>query len=190
MRTEVEATGNMNKQRRRILLIIAASLIISSCASKIPLAIRTPVDGDIRVDEVQQATEQFSGSRVRWGGDIISVENQAAETHIEILSQRLNKSGKPVNSSKSRGRFIAIIDGFLEPQDFPKDRQITLVGSIEGVIEKPVGDYPYTYPQVRVESFHLWPKRIQPVYHYPHYYYDPFFDPFYSPYWRRHPIYW
>ncbi|MEW8499276.1 MAG: Slp family lipoprotein, partial [Candidatus Thiodiazotropha taylori] len=70
----------MNRQSRRILLIVVGSLIISSCASKIPLAIRTPVDGDIRVDEVQQDAEPFVGSRVRWGGEIISVENLADET--------------------------------------------------------------------------------------------------------------
>lgn len=179
--------ADMNTKKRRLIIIIAGSLLISSCASKIPLIIRTPVDGDIRVSEVQQSPDQFTGSRVRWGGEIISVENLADETHIEILSQRLNKSGKPIDSNKSRGRFIARIEGYLEPQDYPKERQITVVGKLEGVTEKPVGDYPYTYPQVQVHSFYLWPK--QPVYNHP-YYYDPFYDPFFSPYWRRHPIYW
>jgi outer membrane lipoprotein len=182
-----EATANMNRNKRRLITIIAGSLLISSCASKIPLIIRTPVDGDIRVSEVQQSPDQFSGSRVRWGGEIISVDNLADETHIEILSQRLNKSGKPIDSNKSRGRFIARIEGYLEPQDYPKGREITVVGKLQGVAEKPVGDYPYTYPQVQVHSFHLWPK--QPVYSRP-YYYDPFYDPFFNPYWRRHPIYW
>ncbi|MEW8624838.1 MAG: Slp family lipoprotein [Candidatus Thiodiazotropha sp.] len=179
----------MNRQSRRILLIVVSSLIISSCASKIPLAIRTPIDGDIRVDEVQQDAEPFIDSRVRWGGEIISVENLADETHIEILSHRLNKSGKPMDSKKSRGRFIARMEGFLEPEDFPKERLMTVVGRLEEVVEKPVGEYPYSYPQVRVQSYHLWPKQIDPAYHH-RYYYDPFYDPFYYPYWRRHPIYW
>jgi outer membrane lipoprotein len=179
----------MNRQARRIFLIVVSSLIISSCGSRIPLVIRTPVDGDIRVDEVQQDADQFTGSRVRWGGEILSVENLADETHIEILSYRLSKSGKPLESKKSRGRFIARMDGFLEPGDFPKQRLITVVGRVDEIIEKPVGEYPYTYPQVKVQSYHLWPKPIEPVY--PHrYYYDPFYDPFYYPYWRRHPIYW
>ncbi|MES9943071.1 MAG: Slp family lipoprotein [Candidatus Thiodiazotropha sp. 6PLUC2] len=178
----------MNRNIRRIILIIAGSLFIGSCGSKIPLIIRTPVDGDIRVDEVQQAPQQFAEARVRWGGEIISVENLTDETHIEILSQRLGKSGKPITSSKSRGRFMARIDGFLEPQDFPKDRLITVVGQVDGVVEKPVGEFPYTYPLVRVNSFHLWAK--QQVYNHPHYYYDPFYDPFFYPYWRRTPYYW
>ncbi|MCG7962851.1 MAG: Slp family lipoprotein [Candidatus Thiodiazotropha taylori] len=179
----------MNRQSRRILLIVVGSLIISSCASKIPLVIRTPVDGDIRVDEVQQDAEPFVGSRVRWGGEIISVENLADETHIEILSQRLSKSGKPLDSKKSYGRFIARMDGFMEPEDFPKERLITVVGQLQEVVEKPVGEYPYSYPQVKVRSYHLWPKQIDPAYQH-RYFYDPFYDPFYYPYWRRHPIYW
>jgi outer membrane lipoprotein len=178
----------MNRQSKRIILILAGTLIIGGCSSKVPLVIRTPVDGDIRVDEVQQNSERFSGLRVRWGGEIISVENLADETHIEILSQRLNKSGKPISDSKSRGRFIARMEGFLDPQDYPKERQITVVGRIEDVIEKPVGDYPYAYPRVEVGNYYLWPK--QKVYHPPRYYYDPFFDPMFYPYWRRYPYYW
>ena len=176
----------MNRRTTLLPFILAGSALLGACASNVPLAIRTPAAGDIRVNEVQQASDQFSESRVRWGGEIISVENVADETHIEILSQRLSKSGKPISDSQSRGRFIARIEGFLEPQDYPKERKITVTGWIEDVIEKPVGDYPYPYPRVEVDTYYLWPE--QKVYHRP-YYYDPFYDPFYYPYWRRYPYY-
>jgi outer membrane lipoprotein len=182
----LEVKQDMNRRILLLLFILVVSTLLGACSSTIPQAIRTPVDSDIRVDEVQQTSEQFKESRVRWGGEIISVENLADETHIEILAQRLDKSGKPISSRRSQGRFIARIAGFLEPQDFPKDQRITVVGQIEDVIEKPVGNYPYTYPRVLVESYYLWPEQSatpQP------YFYDPYYDPMLFPYWRRYPYY-
>ncbi len=163
------------------------AVMLSGCASHVPELIRNPPPGDLRVEEVQQKSGDFSGSEVRWGGSIISVRNQAAETLIEVLSRPLNKEGKPQDDSKSGGRFLARIPGFLEPEEYPKDRLLTVTGQVREVIEQPVGNYPYPYPVVDVKAYHLWPE----VKTYPPYYYDPFYDPYFYPYpyWRRYP-YW
>jgi outer membrane lipoprotein len=173
----------MNTRSFLLSIILLASALLGACSttSNIPTAIRTPLPNDIRADKVHQAEGSLNNSRVRWGGEIISVNNLKDETRIEILSQHLNKSGKPTNG-KSRGRFIARIKGFLEPKDYPKKRKITVVGQIEKVIEKPVGDFPYHYPLVKVDTFYLWPKKKQ--YRQPRYY-----DPFYYPYWHKYPYY-
>ncbi|MCU7804009.1 MAG: Slp family lipoprotein [Candidatus Thiodiazotropha sp. (ex Lucinoma annulata)] len=176
----------MNRRNRLSLLGIFSALLLGGCASKVPVIIGTPPGGDIRVDEVQQKQNSFIDAKVRWGGDIISVENLADETHIEILARQLNETGKPKDESRSSGRFLARIEGYLEPEEYPKDQKITVTGSVIEVIKKPVGDYPYPYPVVDVEAYYLWPK--QKHYSRP-YYYDPFYDPFYYPYWRRYPYY-
>jgi len=163
------------------------AVMLSGCASQVPELIRTAPLGDLRVEEVQQKTGDFAGSEVRWGGNIISVRNQSAETLIEVLSRPLSKKGKPQDDSKSGGRFIARIPGFLEPEEYPKDRLLTVTGQVREVVEQPVGNYPYPYPVVDVKAYHLWPE----VKSYPPYYYDPFYDPYFYPYpyWRRYP-YW
>jgi outer membrane lipoprotein len=168
---------------------LACGLILSGCASTVPESIRIAPADDIRVEEAQQAGAQFVDSQVRWGGTIISVKNQANETLIELLSRKLSKDGKPLTDSKSQGRFIARIKGFLEPEEYPKDRLMTVTGTLRKVVEKPVGDYPYPYPVVDVKSYHLWPQEKN---YPPPYYYDPFYDPYFYPYpyWRRHPYYW
>lgn len=180
-----------NKMKNSIRLItrgLLLTLALSGCASKVPEYIRTAPTGDLRVEEVQQQkAAQFAGSEVRWGGNIISVRNEAQETLIEVLSRTLSKEGKPQDESKSGGRFIARIPGFLEPEEYPKDRLLTVKGKLREVIEQPVGSYPYPYPVVDVKSYHLWPEeKTYP----PHHHYDPFFyDPYFYPYWRRYP-YW
>lgn len=174
---------------KRLGILLALGL--TGCASNVPELIRTAPAGDLRVEEVQQqTTETFADSQVRWGGSIISVRNQAQETLIEVLSRELSSDGKPIEDSKSRGRFMARIPGFLEPEEYPKDRLITVTGKVLKVVEEPVGSYPYPYPVVDVEVYHLWPE----VKSYPsRYHYDPFYDPYFYPYpypyWRRYP-YW
>ncbi len=164
-------------------------LLVSGCASNIPELIRSAPPGDLRVEEVQQEKDaKYAGSEVRWGGSIISVRNEAQQTLIEVLSRPLSKDGKPQEESKSRGRFIARIPGFLEPEEYPKDRLLTVTGKVNEVIEQSVGTYPYPYPVVDVKAYHLWPEvKDYP----PHYYHDPFYDPYFYPYpyWRRYP-YW
>ncbi|MES9968793.1 MAG: Slp family lipoprotein [Candidatus Thiodiazotropha sp.] len=171
---------------RFLSLSIPCLLLLAGCASNVPKVIGTPPAGNIQVDEVQQRQQQFLDAKIRWGGDIISVENRETETRIEILSRQLNDEGEPKGDSRSIGRFIARIEGYLEPEEYPKNREITVTGRIVEVVEKAVGDYPYPYPVVDVEAYYLWPE--EKVYAHP-YYYDPFYDPFYYPYWRRYPYY-
>ncbi|WP_316368064.1 Slp family lipoprotein [Candidatus Thiodiazotropha sp. CDECU1] len=176
-----------NKRCDRLpILSILCLLLFAGCASNVPKVIGTPPASNIQVDEVQQRQQQFIDAKIRWGGDIISVENLATETRIEILSRQLDDEGKPKQESRSIGRFIARIEGYLEPEEYPKNRELTVTGTIQEVVEKPVGDYPYPYPVVAVEAYYLWPE--DKVYAHP-YYYDPFYDPFYYPYWRRYPYY-
>jgi outer membrane lipoprotein len=176
----------MGKSHNFVCLCFGAILLLSGCASKVPDVIATPPAGEIRVDEVQQRDRAFTNEKIRWGGEIISVENLSQETRIEILSRPLDDEGKPKDDSRSIGRFLARIEGYLEPEEYPKNHQITVTGTITEVVEKPVGEYPYPYPVIEVEAYYLWPE--QKVYSHP-YYYDPFYDPFYYPYWRRYPYY-
>ncbi|MEJ2692475.1 MAG: Slp family lipoprotein [Candidatus Thiodiazotropha sp.] len=167
------------------------ALTLSGCASQVPELIRTAPAGDVRVEEVQKQDNQFVGSEVRWGGHIISVRNQPQVTLIEVLSRRLDKEGKPLEEGQIGGRFLARIPGFLEPEEYPKDRLLTVKGEVKQVIEQQIGNYPYPYPVVEVEAYHLWPEEKR---YPPSYYYDPFYDPYFYPYpyWRRYPYpyYW
>jgi outer membrane lipoprotein len=176
----------MGKKYSFVSVCMLGLFLFSGCASKVPKVIATPPASEIRVDEVQQQHQRFTNTEVRWGGDIISVENLSQETVIEVLSHPLDDEGKPKNDSRSIGRFLARIEGYLEAEEFPKNRQITITGTITEVVKKPVGEYPYPYPVIEVEAYYLWPE--QKVYNHP-YYYDPFYDPFYYPYWRRYPYY-
>ncbi len=173
---------------RRFTLLLLASLFLAGCASTVPDLIKQVPAGDIRLDEVHNKPNDFINSDVRWGGNILQVENLSEKTLIEVLGRPLSDNGKPNESGRSQGRFKIMLPGFIEPEEFPKDRLITVYGKLTEIISGQVGSYDYSYPVVKPASYHLWAE--QRTYRY-YDHYDPFYYHWY-PYWYRHPnpYYW
>lgn len=159
-------------------------LLLASCASTIPATIRqAPADNPL-LSEVRNDTAQFESKTVRWGGEILAIDNQENTTALTILARPLSKSGKPRSTDSSPGRFIAHIPAFLEPKVYTAGRNVTVVGTLAGTEKHPVGEHDYTYPVVKATDWFLWPKAVQ----YPSDYYDPwFYDPWYYYPWYPYP---
>lgn len=170
-------------------LSLLLALLLAGCASNIPEQIRSEKGSQITPDEARQQAETFAGQNVRWGGEIISIENKADFTHLTILARRLDVDGQPISSGNHQGRFIAEIDRFLEPSQYPVGREITVFGSFDRTITRKIGEYSYIHPVVKVTTFHLWPEPIPAE---PDYWYDPW-DPWgpWGPWgpWYSHPYY-
>ena len=168
-------------------IIYLALLVLNGCASQSPVSIKLPPSPDPEFHQVKQNIDAFLNQQVRWGGKIISVENKENSTWIEVLASPLNNYGKPSSRTDYEGRFIARVDGFLDPEQYSKDRKLTIFGTIEAEFVKRIDDHPYSFPLVRAKEYYLWPeyRTIQYQYYDPYYYhhgygyYDPFFhDPF------------
>lgn len=167
---------------------LAAILVTAGCASTLPDAIRHAPSPDISVAQARTETGTYVGQRVRWGGTIARVENREATTDIEIVARELDRSGRPHASDRSTGRFIAQVAGFLDPAVYAEGRQVTVAGIVASETRGRIGDHPYRYPVLKVDTLYLWPlpgedRRA---------YYDPFYDPFFHPYgypWRPWPYY-
>lgn len=179
----------------RKLIGIAALAVLAGCATA-----PKPLQGEFSPISPDQArSETGVGEQVRWGGKIVSVQPMERETCLEILSSELNRSARPVEADTAhQGRFIACKPGFLDPAAFESGREVTVVGSIDRVETRKIGEYDYRYPMLDAETVYLWPERKNYA-RYAHrpYYYDPFFyGPFYWPYpyrysiWYRHHGFW
>ncbi len=162
--------------------------MLSGCASQVPLLIQYSPDPDISYLQVKENLSSFVGQPVRWGGKIISVENREQSTWIEILATRLRAFGRPGYYDQYQGRFIARIDGFLDPEYYAKDKQLTVFGFIEDKLTKNIDEHAYEYPVIAVSDYYLWPeyRPLRYPYYYPHRY--PYhFHPYYPhPYFRSH----
>ena len=155
-------TGFFNKHladRRGFRTIALMSLLLGGCATTVP---GPPVPPGIdlsnapAIPSVIQSPESFQNQGVRWGGNVVSVENQNNSTLIEIIGRPLVGQGRPDISRPSNGRFIAEIPGFVDPADYAKNRAITIIGNVNGSINRKIGNADYEFPKVTVASHQLW----------------------------------
>lgn len=161
----------------KISVSIALILLLSACSSSIPGVISEPLPAAPGLAEVQSQPGSYVQQQVRWGGVILATENRSSDSRITIVAFPLNDWGRPRITALSPGRFIAIVDEFLEPLVYGRDREITLTGSLLGTETLKIGEFNYEYPVVQVENYHLWPTRAD----------TPNFDV--PRYWRHYPNY-
>lgn len=162
------------------LLYILLFASLSGCASQVPKSIQTKPEPNISYEKASQNIESVDGKTVRWGGKIISVENKHTSTWIEILFAPLGPFGEPDLDDEYSGRFIARLDGFVDPEIYAQGRRLTVYGVIESNIIKEIDEHPYQFPLVHAQEHHLWPRYLaaHQRYRYPHNYYYPY--PYYS----------
>lgn len=172
-------------------------LFLFGCNSHVPTLIKTAPDQELGYKQVKNNTENYQNEYVRWGGKIVSVENKENSTWIEILANPLGSFGRPKSGDDYEGRFIARIDGFLEPEQYAKDRYLTIYGKVETNIVKRVDEYPYNYPLIYAKEHHLWENyhiarlndpyfySFQSRFYHPYYRYpfNRYYFGYYSPYW-------
>lgn len=147
----------------RDLVRSCATALALSLAACTPPPVLKPMEPpqDIAPDAAAAAPERYRGAEVVWGGRIIEVRNRADASEIVILAYPLDSGQRPRPKQPSPGRFIAVLDGYVESYDYPHDRFITLSGKIDGSLSEPVDQQPYVYPIVRAEGIHLWPPGFE-----------------------------
>lgn len=175
-----------------ILMLVSLAFVAAGCATNVPREIREAPENSPTLAEVRVDSQRFIGARVRWGGTIAAVDNRATETRIEVVARALDRNGRPRETDRSPGRFIAVIDGFLDPVVYAEGREMTVTGALAGETTHRIGDHEYTFPVVRAENYLLWPPRseLQPR-DFPPWYYDPWYPwgPYYYPYgWPYRPM--
>jgi outer membrane lipoprotein len=160
-------------------------LMMGACASNVPKEIREDISGEhITLDAVHSDINRYTGHKIRWGGIISSVQNKATDTWIEVVGKQLGFYGRPQPGDQSEGRFLARIDGFLDPAIYKVDRPVTVYGVLEGSVQGNIGEYSYTYPLVKAYSHYLWDdygprsRYARNYYDYPYRYYPYYFYPY------------
>jgi outer membrane lipoprotein len=168
---------------------LAAAWLLVGCQT-LPEAVRTPAGPAL--EQVREDPAAYAGQRVRWGGTLAQVENLEAHTLLHVVGRALDNQGRPFESDRSPGRFVARVRGFLDPEIHAKGREVTVVGSYTETVTRLVGAFPYPMPVLEAETVYLWEKRPEPAPFWP--YYDPFYPwwgyPWGYPYRYPHPPRW
>jgi len=156
-----------------------------------PEAIQNMNVKDITYSQASQNIDSHRNVPVRWGGIIIDVENEKNFSLVQVLFYPLNYSGRPQLNDPHGGRFVIKSTEFLDPVVYAKDEEISVVGVLDGDIQRTVGKKIIRVPLIQSMGVHLWPKRQNNYYgyggygpyHYGYYSYPFIRGGYYYPYW-------
>jgi outer membrane lipoprotein len=168
-----------------IFMVLLISMV--SCAHVISRQVRKQTNPDITFEEVLENPEEYTGQMLILSGVITEIKNTKEGTILEVLQTPANFRGKPADIEESEGRYLAIVERFLDPSTYAKGRSVTVAGKILGKRIQPLGKTEYTYPFIQATEIYLWPveKTYYPYRYYP---YDYPYSSYYAfdwYYWRR-----
>jgi len=136
--------------------VVLLTFLLSACATTPPFsdAVLMKVEGTLTPEQaVRDATHDV---QVLWGGVIIGVVNLPDHTDVTVLFYPLGRSQRPDPDQSPQNRFIVRYSGFLETTVYARGREITVLGSLQGVEDGKVGDAPYRFPVIKADKVHLW----------------------------------
>ncbi|MEK6777266.1 MAG: Slp family lipoprotein [bacterium] len=167
-----------------LFLLITASACVSMV---VPPELRSKVNRAVLFGDIVRDPGRYNGELVVLGGVIISATNRQEGTEVEILQKPLLRTDEPVDADETGGRFIGFYPGYLETAVYEKGRKVTVVGEVNGKVERPIGEVIYGYPVIRARKIHLWPEIKEDPYRYSPYWYDPFYYDPWGPYGPGYP---
>ena len=158
-----------------LVTLVTLAMLLGSCAGMPPAELgKAPADAPSR-SAVQSAPAEHVGKVVRWGGEILSIDNARGYTDVEIYGRPLFDNAEPSPDGGDGVRFIARVQRFLDPVQYKPGKRLTVQGRLQAAVTRPVGEFEYRYPLVAVDAMHLWPVYESPPL--PAWYRDPYYDP-------------
>lgn len=141
----------------KLHLLVLPCLLLGACVS-LPQAMKDAHVVDVSYAQVSQNINSHIDVPVRWGGLIIDVENEENFSLVQVLFYPLNYSGRPQLDKPSGGRFVIKSTEFFDPIVYTNNKEITVVGTLNGDIERTVGKRLIQIPLILSKAIHLWPK--------------------------------
>lgn len=141
----------------RALLFVLSCLLLSACSS-IPENLESDSATLVTDYQIWRHTDPSKKFDVRLGGMVIKVDNQKETTRLEVVNIPLDKSGRPRLDQKPQGRFVAYLDGFIDPVNVAPKTFVTFLGKTQNNEPGKIGEYEYEYPVMKVNQLRVWQK--------------------------------
>jgi outer membrane lipoprotein len=142
----------------RCALLFLALSAFAACAPAISKQYRQQADQSLSFPVLAADPEAYKGKTVILGGVIAQTTTKTGETELEIVQKPLESDNIPETTDKSEGRFLVIVDRFLDPLIYKKDRKITVAGEVVGKEVRKLDNLDYTYPVIQSKEIKLWPQ--------------------------------
>jgi len=167
-------------------ILLSLLLLLSACSS-VPVAIKKAPEPDLQLMQVSNKTAQHKMNRVRWGGQLINVENDELGATLQLAEFPLNSYGRPITTKKSQGRFLVHSKEFVDPYIYKPGTLITVAGIIASEEKVQVDKKQLRLPVIEATQLYRWTEsayqRSAEYERWP-YHYDHFGYGLYYPGWR------
>lgn len=140
----------MVKRSLQTSIVFGMLLMLTACAGGISKQARSQVTYTGAFSDVLENPIGFQGQTVIWGGKVIEIQNQGGFTEIVALQLELDGKYRPADSDKSQGRFLIRSGQFMDPVIYPPGTLITVVGRVQGLENRLIGEMDYQYPVVDI----------------------------------------
>ena len=139
-----------------IQLVLPAGLVLLTACAPAPIYKNSTGLVTATPAQVAQTPERYSNSDVVWGGRIVKVSNFSDHSEVELLAYPLDSSQRPKANDSGNGRFLAEMQGYVEPIDYPPGALMTVSGKLSGSRAGQVGQANYVFPLISVTQSHVW----------------------------------
>ena len=136
--------------------LLMLCLLLGSCTS-LPQTMKGHMK-DIPYAEVNGKVNHSSNVPVRLGGIIVDVVNEESFSLVQVLFHPLNYFGRPQLYKPAEGRFFIKSTEFFDPLVYTNNTEITVVGTLNGDIERKIGKRIIQIPLILSKNIYLWPK--------------------------------
>jgi outer membrane lipoprotein len=169
-----------------VLMLCALVFQLNACTPVISHQIMEQVDRNLTYGTLTSRPDETKGKIALLGGTIVQTVPKPNQTEIEVVQKQLSSSGEPYLTDKSEGRFLVVIDRFLDPAIYRSGRDITVAGEVQESVIRRLGEIDYRYPVITGMELYLWKEPIHPR---PYAYGYPWVDPYPYRRWWGYPVY-
>ena len=186
MNIKMRTKGTLSRAIFIILMLCTMGFLLSACAPVISHQLMEQVDRNLTYGSLASRTDEAKGKIVLLGGTIVQTVPKPNQTEVEVVQKQLSSSGEPYLTDKSEGRFLVVVNRFLDPAIYRSGRDITVAGEVQESVIRRLGEIDYRYPVITGMELYLWKEPIHPR---PYPYGYPWGDPYPYRRWWGYPVY-
>jgi len=146
--------------KKMVLLIV---FLLSACTNASRTIFILP-EGNVELrDVLVSQDDSLDGTRVRWGGEILSVKQENGLSVIELKHFPLMRNGFPLSNLPSQGQFIAQSSQLLDSQVYLEGLLVTFAATVTTETTPYFDRIDRVMPHIDIVDAELWPHNSSHV---------------------------
>ncbi len=141
------------------MLMVVVLISAAGCAGVISLKNSKDVDRTVTPALVRESPDEYIGTKVIWGGIIVSIKDINGRTVIEVLNAPLDQRGRVQGATMKDNRFLIDVADYLDPFVYRSGMEIVSAGRIKGIRIKALEGTNYPYPVLETVELHIFEAR-------------------------------